>query len=404
MKRNAYYDGDKRLLKFLKTYVIRLVLLCTWFLMFFSYQSSGQSVFLFGILIVDSIKIDEVNDGVELNVDLRDENHMVSNTTGKTISEDVLLKKLEYHCGRGLNKLKFIFHDLEEEDSTFFYWQKIKKIVSKVSGKYIDFEFKKVDFLPNDFFLGLGSIDGLTVKFDQLNTSVDCGVLTAKLTDFTFGAGVVGNNAKLLPPLNVENLFESSQYASIPIELLVGQKVNYKNLVCSSTNLNRFVFGLPKLSYINVSDNVGKITLTSNVLSNTEAIELNLGSLSTRINVEFDKSLERINSIIISSSPSLVIDGNKSVLNLNIDPVLYKVSESLAVFIEYCDRVLMMDILSHTKAKEILFSSNGLYIDDKIIEKLRTMPHVTFTNCAFNNKTSFTLEEIKKQLPNCKFD
>lgn len=384
---------------------MRNILLCTWFLIFFSYQSSGQSVFQFGILIVDSIEIDESNDGIELNVDLRDEYRFVSNTTGKTISEDVLLKKLEYHCGRGLNKLKFIFHDLEEEDSTFFYWQKIKKIVSKVSGKYIDFEFKKVDFLPNDFFLGLGSSDGLTIEFDQLNTSVDCGVITAKLSDFIFAAGVVGNNAKLLLPLNVENLFESSQYASIPIELPVGQKVNYKNLVCSSTNLNRFVFGLPKSSYINVLDNVGQITLTKNVLSNAEAIELNLGSLSTTINVEFDKSIERINSIIISSNPSLFIDGNnKSVLNLNIDPVLFEVSESLAVFIEYCDRVLVMDILTHTKAKEILFSNNRLYFDDKILEKLRTMPHVTFTNCTFNNKTSFTLEEIKKQLPNCKFN
>lgn len=384
---------------------MRNILLCTWFLIFFSYQSSGQSVFQFGVLIVDSIKIDEENDGIELNVDLRDEYIIVSNTTGKTISEDVLLKKLEYHCGRGLNKLKFIFHDLEEADSSFFYWEKIKKIVSKVSGKYIDFEFKKVDFLPNDFFLGLGSSDGLTIEFNQLNTTVNCGGITAQLTDFTFGAGGVGDKAKLLPPLNVENLFESSQYASIPIELPVGQKVNYKNLVCSSTNLNRFVFGLPKSSYINVLDIVGQITLTKNVLSNAEAIELNLGSLSTRINVEFDKSSEKINSIIISSSPSLFIDGNnKSLLNLNIDPVLFEVSESLAVFIEYCDRVLVMDILTHTKAKEILFSNNRLYFDYKILEKLRTMPHVTFTNCTFNNKTSFTLEEIKKQLPNCKFN
>lgn len=381
----------------------QLLFLIFGFLFLLDNQSNGQSIFLLGILVVDSSNFDKKTDGIELNVDFRDECSMVQRQTGKILLQSDLEEKLTNLSENGLYRFKFIFHDLAAGDSTFIYWNKLKLIINKVPGKEIDLEFKKVDFLPNDFFTDLGSIKGLSIDFDELNTKVNCGVINNKPKDFLFGASLVGKDAKLLMPLNVENVFESSLETSIPIELPIDKKVNYETLVCSSVNLNRFVFGPKKMSYLSVYDNRGIINLTSNVLYNVKNFDLNLGLMKTVINVEDDKKGNKVNSITLYSN--LYLDENdRSEVKIKTNISLFKVSESFDVSIDNCSRAFVKKILSHSSAKEISFSGTRFYIDYRVLEKLKTMPLVIFSDVEFINKTSLTLEQIKKQLPNCTFN
>ena len=365
-------------------------------------QSKGQSIFLLGILVVDSSMFDKKTDGVELNVDFRDECNMVKKQTGKILLHSDLEQKLTNLSENGLYRFSFVFHDIARGDSTFIYWNKLKLIINKVPRKEIDLEFKKVDFLPSDFFADLGSIERLSIGFDELKTEVNCSVINNKLKDFLFRASRVGKNAKLLIPLNVENVIESSNIASIPIEVPKDKEVNYETLTCSSINLNRFVFGPKKMSYLSVNDNHGTINLTSNVISNVKDIDLNLGLIKTVINVENGEMVNKANSITLYSD--IFIDENiRSKVKIKTNVSLFKVSDSFNVSIENCSRAFVKEILSHSSAKEIRFSNSRLYIDNSLLEKLKTMPLVIFSDVDFINKTRFSLEQIKNQLPNCTF-
>ncbi len=370
----------------------------------------GQDPYLKGkdqlgiITVDDSLDIPVYLNSLVTNIDLRDECRLALDSTQKKTSVNNLLKKMNELISNGQQLLSFNFHDLDYNDSTFFYWDTIKKIIKKSPDKHLNFNFGRINYLPLDFFDELGSVHNIFISIQNLCYKVDCQMVDPDLISFGFAIYDRCSNGRLVLPKYTDlgiaefkapkNITEMPTIDSITCgDVTLGYQ-NFKNLKIRTDNKDVFSLNL----IMDTSD----ITIDKYILNYSDRISFIIPFKSQKIRIESDGKYS-------NSRLTLTIAGNfnndgEIVDELIIDSMVFKFAKDLFLYKLNIESGLIKNISANAIDINLLIMNSKVTFDMDTIRLIKKFKEVEFNEVKFINKTAFTLEEIKNQLPNCTFN
>lgn len=364
------------------------------------------------VLTADSLVYDHSSSGLSINVNLKNECVKVFNQTGKVITVDALLKKLNEivnyrgNYSRYYNGQKEFFIDFEDllkskTDSTFYYWDTIKKLIRDIPHKTIYFYFNKVDTIPEDFWKGMGELWEVDIKVSNLCYTMDLYDLDNNLQNFGFMGNDSCSSGKLIIPKVASGLTIYGK--SLPtIETHSSDSVRYYNdIYIDYSNLKRLKVNA---SILHLQIDTPDILLGENVLSYPRHIILYIPYKKQKIRISSRTKNIFKNSSIVFMGGVLLDTGQFRVEELNVDPALTELSNNLIFQKINLNAKTFNKILINSKRHYIKLDLCRIEFNMETISLLKKVKKCELSEVKIINNTHFSLPEIKKQLPNCTFN
>lgn len=364
------------------------------------------------ILTADSLVYNHNSSGLSINVNLKNECVKVFNQTGKVITVDALLKKMNEivnyreNYSRYYNGQKHFFIHFEDllkskTDSTFYYWDTIKKLIRDIPDKTINFYFNKVDTLPEDFWSGLGDLWDIRVKVSNLYCTMNLHDLDNNIRDFWFSGNDSCSSGKLIIPEGTSGL--NIYGKSLPtIETHSSDSVRYyDDIYIDYSNLKKLNVNA---SILNLQLDTSDILLEENVLSYPRDIILYIPYKKQKIRISPGTKNIFKNSSIVFMGGLLYGTDQFRVEELTIDPALTELSNNLIFQKINLNAKTFNKILINSKRDYIKLELCRIEFNMESISLLKKVKKCELSEVKIINNTSFSLPEIKKQLPNCTFN
>lgn len=318
----------------------------------------------------------------------------------------------------GAKMFEFKFHDLKYGDTTFYYWKLIKESIRNTPNKTITLSFKKVYYLPDDFFENMGSIDQLFVNSDSAQYDFNFLKVDTPLVEL------------LLNNRNTENKSIPNHYIS-KIHTFNDSKILFsvkpstyylKTIELNISDLSNTSNFFPQLEFLLVERCQGNASIDLKQFPNLK--EIHFCGKSWRRKFIINVSGIRNKGPLLSSFNAETYDGEyfekpplfsskksrtREYYYKNIvfkDGYLLVESKSVKFVGVKIDKKICKKLILNKDIHDLLIFDSKLYLNNEMLIFLKTIKRTLSIDkdCRIINRTSFTLEEIKKQLPNCKFN
>ncbi|MDP3928673.1 MAG: hypothetical protein Q8R57_06600 [Bacteroidota bacterium] len=318
----------------------------------------------------------------------------------------------------GAKMFEFKFHDLKYGDTTFYYWKLIKESIRNTPNKTITLSFKKVYYLPADFFESMGSIDQLFVNSDSAQCDFNFLKVDTPLVDLLLNNRNTKN--KSIPSNYISKIYtfnNSKILFSVTPSTYYLKTINLNMSEISNTS-NFF----PQLEFLLVRRCHGYASIDLNQFPNLK--EIHFCGKSWKRKFIINVSGIRNKGPISSSFKAMTYDGDYfekpplfSSKKSRVRRYYYKnlvfkndyllVESKMIKFVGVkIDKKICKKLMLNKDIYGLLIIGSKLYFNNEMLNFLKTIKGTLLIDkdCRIINKTSFTLEEIKKQLPNCKFN
>lgn len=337
---------------------------------------------------------------------------------GCVSSDKQILDTLKMLVKNGVNFFVFNFHDLTYGDTTFYYWKLIKESIRNTPNKTITLSFKKVYYLPDDFFENMGSIDQLFVNSDSAQYDFNFLKVDTPLVELLLNNRNTENKS-------IPNYYISKIHTFNDSKILFSVKPStyyLKTIELNISDLSNTSNFFPQLEFLLVERCHGNTSIDLKQFPNLK--EIHFCGKSWRRKFIINVSGIRNKGPLLSSFNAETYDGEyfekpplfsskksrtREYYYKNIvfkDGYLLVESKSVKFVGVKIDKKICKKLMLNKDIHDLLIFDSKLYLNNEMLIFLKTIKGTLSIDkdCRIINRTSFTLEEIKKQLPNCKFD
>ncbi len=367
------------------------------------------------VTVNDSFLVNVEEKGLLMNVDLKLECDQTFKYTGRHTNVNSVLKKFREivsteipygHYYLGKKSFSFVFKNTTNLDSCFRYWDTIKKIIRPLPDKTLYFQFDTIEHIPANFWEGLGSLKNVSLKINLLRCKFDCSELNSRIERFTYSGKSGCSACKLIVPDSIDELWEWSLSPNL-LEMPATDSLYYEWVHVSYNNFIKLRVKVEGLEILDLTLDTTDALIDPYIFNYSNKIWLQSLTQRQKIKVNTD------NDFLIKCA-SIYFAGNHEIdkkfsdkayfTELSLDTTLMKISGYILFFRTILNSETINQILKFSPNSEFEINMSELTLDNETISLLKKVKKCELKEVKIINNTSFSLPEIKKQLPNCTFN